>query len=284
MTDEERDIITRFIQRVGGAAPGAPPGSLPPVDHEADRLIGELFAHYPEARYRLAQTAFVQEAAIKESQGRIRSLEADLQSTREALQSARSSQAQVPAQRSGFFSGGFQPMPPSPPPQANPWGAPAPAVAYPQQTAGYSQPPQYAPQAQPGMMPRQSSGFLGSALTTAAGVAGGVVAGNALMGLFSGHGGGMGGGMGGGFGQGASPVNETIINNYGDSAYPDQSGYPPPDPGYTPWGERPEASGSQALNDGYWSKDSIYQSETDGNDPNAPDLASNDLPEGSDVV
>jgi len=51
----------------------------------------------------------------------------------------------------------------------------------------------------PGMFQRPGSGFLGSALTTAAGVAGGLVAGNALMSLFSGsHG--MGGGFGGGFG------------------------------------------------------------------------------------
>ncbi len=63
------------------------------------------------------------------------------------------------------------------------------------------------------------SGFLGSALTTAAGVAGGVVAGNALMGLFSGHGGGFGGG---GFGGGGMPSETTVINNYGD-----QGGYPP---------------------------------------------------------
>ena len=43
------------------------------------------------------------------------------------------------------------------------------------------------------------SGFLGSALTTAAGVAGGMVVGNALMGAFSGH-----GGSGGMFGGGAA--------------------------------------------------------------------------------
>ncbi len=49
------------------------------------------------------------------------------------------------------------------------------------------------------MFQRSGSGFLGSALTTAAGVAGGLVAGNALMSLFSGsHG--CGGGFGGGYG------------------------------------------------------------------------------------
>ena len=73
MTNEERDIITRFIERVGGApsasfgsVPGAAP-PLPPIDREADALIGELFAKYPEARYRLTQTAFVQEHALAEA-------------------------------------------------------------------------------------------------------------------------------------------------------------------------------------------------------------------------
>ena len=62
------------------------------------------------------------------------------------------------------------------------------------------------------MFQRQGSGFLGSALTTAAGVAGGVVAGNALMNLFSGHEGGGGGmfGTGGGFGGGLQQPAEVV--------------------------------------------------------------------------
>ena len=60
------------------------------------------------------------------------------------------------------------------------------------------------------MFQGRGTGFLGSALTTAAGVAGGMVAGNALMNLFSGnHGGGGGGGFGGGFGSPASHVPES---------------------------------------------------------------------------
>jgi len=63
MTDEERRIITAFVERMSGAAPVAgPPGGpwgasappqvpdLPPMDPEADRLIAELFARHPEAR------------------------------------------------------------------------------------------------------------------------------------------------------------------------------------------------------------------------------------------
>lgn len=170
MTDEERRIITSFVERVAGAqaarpaaspwggVPGtaAPTPPLPPVDAEADALIADLFTRHPEARYRLTQTAFVTEAALVEAQNRIQDLEWQLEGT----------QQQQP-QRGGLFGmfGGGGPqrqMPPRPMPMAQPSAA-------------------------PGMFQqRGGSGFLGSALTTAAGVAGGLVLGNALMGMFSG--------------------------------------------------------------------------------------------------
>ena len=76
------------------------------------------------------------------------------------------------------------------------------------------------------------SGFLGSALTTAAGVAGGMVAGNALMSLFSphqGYGGGFGGGGfgGGGYGMppGGSPwASPAPSQDYVDTGSWDQGG------------------------------------------------------------
>jgi hypothetical protein len=198
MTNEERDLITKFIERVGGARPsgfaagaagGAPP--LPPVDPEADALIAELLARNPEARYRLTQTAFVQEQALAQAQNRIQRLEWEVQQARQAAQGQQPPQQQpgspwgAPAQQGeqqrGFFGnlfGGGSRQPPqqyAPPPQQ------------------YAPPPQYAQN--PGMFQQQrgGSGFLGGALATAAGVAGGMVAGNALMGLFSGgHGGGAG--------------------------------------------------------------------------------------------
>ncbi len=194
MTNEEREIITRFIERVGGAPAagsfGSVPGSappLPPVDKEADALIGELFAKYPEARYRLTQTAFVQEHALAEAQNRIKRLEWELDQTKRAAQDAQAQQQQQSSQPRGFlsglFGGGQQSRPAAPPPQWNQsagpqqqWGAPPPPP-----------PPQYAPGYQPGMFQRPGSGFLGSALTTAAGVAGGMVVGNALMDMFSGR-------------------------------------------------------------------------------------------------
>jgi hypothetical protein len=181
MNDDERRIISQFVERIAGAsAPAAsspwgglgggsvpatqsrPP--LPPVDRDADALIADLFARYPEARYRITQTAFVQEAALVEAQNRIRQLEWEVENARR--------QAQAAPQRGGLFGGVFgggqqRPAAPMPPPPQ----------------------PVYPPGYNPGMLQqgRGGSGFLGTALTTAAGVAGGMVLGNMLMNAFSGH-------------------------------------------------------------------------------------------------
>jgi hypothetical protein len=233
MTNEERDIITQFITRVsgaqrtpqpafGGSVPATTQPPLPPVDRDADALIGALFQQYPEARYRLTQTAFVQEHALAEAQNRIQRLEWELQQAQQALQQAQQAAAQAAQQRpasggifGGLFGGGRTQAPPPPPPQGGPaWnagGAPQQGYQQPMYQQAPPPPPQYAPGYQPGMFQqRPGGGFLGSALTTAAGVAGGLVVGNALMGMFSGHHGSdsFGGGFpqGGGFaGGGGSP-------------------------------------------------------------------------------
>ncbi|WP_159999475.1 DUF2076 domain-containing protein [Roseomonas sp. 18066] len=215
MTEEERRIISAFVERMAGVQAPQPAASpwggssvpatqsrppLPPVDPESDRLIGDLFARYPEARYRLTQTAFVQEHALVQAQNRIQELEWQLENTQ------RQAQAQAQAPRSGglfggMFGGGQQqqrPVQMAPPPQPI-----QPPGGYPQQ----------------GMMQqgRGGSGFLGSALTTAAGVAGGMVLGNMLMNAFSGGGAahaateaagaaGDAAGAAGGFGQEAVPT------------------------------------------------------------------------------
>jgi uncharacterized protein len=285
MTNEERDIITQFIARVGGVPAPAQPsfggGSvpatvaapMPPVDPEADRLIAEQFTRYPEARYRLTQLAFIQEHALAEAQNRIQRLEWELQQAQQALQQAQQQAQQAPQQQpsgsgSGIFGGLFGGASRSAPPpqqQAPVWnqGA-APAQPYPQAAPP---PPQYAPSYQPGMFQRQGSGFLGSALTTAAGVAGGLVAGNALMSLFSGsHG--MGGGFGGGFGGGypggmpmtASPWGTTPVaapdQGYVDQGTWDNSGGGGvgggTDPGYVDngtWDNSADASGGGSSDD-----------------------------------
>ena len=187
MNQDERQIITQFVERVAGATPppngaatGGPWGGgsvpatqqqarppLPPVDKEADALIADLFNRHPEARYRITQTAFVQEAALVEAQNRIRQLEWEVENARR--------QAQGQPQKSGglfggMFGGGQQqrqapPMPPRPQP------------VY---------PPGYNPAMLQQQQGRSGSGFLGTALTTAAGVAGGMVLGNLLMDMFQG--------------------------------------------------------------------------------------------------
>lgn len=245
MTNEERDIITQFIARVSGAQAAAQPsfgGSvpattqppLPPIDPEADRLIADLFSRFPEARYRITQLAFVQEHALTEAQNRIQRLEWELQQAQQAAQQAQTQpQQQRSASGGGFFGGlfgggGAARQAPPPQQQSGPvWNQGGPPPGY-QQAAPA---PQYAPNYQPGMFQRSGSGFLGSALTTAAGVAGGIVAADALTSLFSG-GRGLGGGLGGG-------GNTTIIeqNPWG--------GAPPADQGYVDQGTWDTSGGGQ---------------------------------------
>ena len=266
MTNEERDLITRFIQRAAGAQPGggmavpmgqaaAPP--LPPVDPEADALIGQLLAGYPEARYRITQMAFVQEHALVEAQNRLQRLEWELQQARQQAPAAAPAAAspwgqpqqaaQPPPQRSFFgslFGGGQRPA--------------APQQAYAQPQPQYAPPPtpQYAPGYSPGMFQPRGSGFLGSALTTAAGVAGGMVAGNALMNLFSG---GHGGGAAGGFipsaaaaspwsnPGGAAPGTDPYDLGGAEKTEPDSSGWTTADPA---GGTDPQGGGwTDASND-----------------------------------
>jgi uncharacterized protein len=248
MTNEERDIIANFIARVGGAQqqgqtpwsgsvpaagqPAQPP--LPPVDREADGFIGELFNRYPEARYRMTQLAFVQEHALTEAQNRIQALQTALRQAQQAGQQQQSG--------GGFFSnlfgGGQRQAPPTPGPAWN--QGPQPQYAPP--------PPQYAPGYQPGMFQRGGSGFLGSALTTAAGVAGGVVLGNALMDMFSPNRG-LEGSLGGGAAGGASPWGAATAPDQGyvDQGTWDNSGSaaPAPDQGYVDQGswDQPDQSG-----------------------------------------
>ncbi len=236
MTNEERDLIEKFVARVGGAAQGggvfqrsvpATQPQLAPIDPEADRFIAEQFQSHPEARYRITQMAVVQEAALAEAGTRLQRMQAEIDSLRQQQQQQQ--QAPQPGQSRGFLGGLFSGGASQPQPQAPVWNQ-GPAQGAPQYAQpGAMPPPNYPPGVQPGMFQRSGSGFLGSALGTAAGVAGGVVAGNLLMDMFSGHGAGGGfgggfggGGMGGGFG--GAPSETIINNNYGDAAPPDQGG------------------------------------------------------------
>ncbi len=238
MTNEERDLITRFIERVGGpAASGAPAGfasvptttgqNLPPIDRDADALLAELFQKHPEARYRITQVAVVQEQALAQASQRIAALQAELQRVQQAAMSgggdSRWGQPEQPAPSRGLFGGLFGGGPSR---QAPPAYAPPPPPQYAQ--------PQYAPQA--GQFQPQGHGFLGGALQTAAGVAGGVLAANALTSLFSG--GGHGGGM------------------FGSSASAAEPGYlPGSEAASSPWAADPTTAAADPFDQGGLAKD-----------------------------
>ncbi|MCU0889819.1 MAG: DUF2076 domain-containing protein [Rubritepida sp.] len=224
MTDEERRIISEFVTRMAGAAqaPAQPSGpwgrvpqtgaapapDLPPVDRDADALIGELFARYPEARYRLTQTAFVQEHALVAAQNRIQELEWELEAAQRQAQAS---------QNRGFFGfGGSRPQPM--PPRPNPVQAPG------------------------GMMPqRQGPGFLGTAAMTAAGVAGGIILGNMLMSAFAG--GGAAQAASGGFGQEAVPSSSPWTDPGASGGFGGQDATGGYDSGQDAFGSYDDASG-----------------------------------------
>ena len=280
MTNEERDLITRFIERAGGAQQGgfAPAGQggtpqLPPIDPEADRLIADLFTRYPEARYRITQMAVVQEHALVEAQNRIQRLEWEVQQARQqaAAPSAQSqpspwgagAQAGQPPGRpgsSGFFGSLFGGGRQAPPPQQPQYAQ--------QQYAPQPPPPQYPPGYNPGMFQQRGSGFLGSALTTAAGVAGGMLAANALTSMFSGHHAGFGSAAASGTEflpvppaadanpwaapGGASPVTDPYDIG-GAQKSPDDTGWATPDQGQADPGQVDQGGWSQPTSDqGGW--------------------------------
>ena len=255
MTNEERDLIAQFISRVAGApqasgflaGAGSVPSSqppLPPIDREADAFLQQQFQTYPEARYRITQTAIVQEAALAEAWNRIKRLEWELEQTRQAMQQAPQQTAQQRGFFGGLFGGGAQPQQQRP---GGPMGVPQQGYGQAFQPSAPPPQPQYSPGYQPGMFQRGGSGFLGSALTTAAGVAGGMVVGNALMNAFGGHGG----------GGGSSPWGGNVSNNTSGSLF-DGSGTVPTDPtaGYAsntsdPFAGGGDQKGYDAGNSGY---------------------------------
>jgi hypothetical protein len=240
--------------------------ALPPVDPEADALIAQLFQQYPEARYRITQAAFVQEAALVEAQNRIRQLEWERDNAR--------AQAQQPQRGGGFlgglFGGGSQPRPQpmSPPPQ-------------PQYPPGYN-PQMLAPQ-------RGGSGFLGTALAGAAGVAGGMVLGNALVNMFSHHGHGgisdaTAASSGGLFGGGSSPWSDpgAAAASQGwdagggakDPGFDDKFAGSPPDATPTNWG----GYGGDDASSGGYDDNTRYDDNSGGGggDYGGDDFSSND--------
>lgn len=180
MNDQERQIISEIFQRLDQAA-------NQPRDPEAERFIAEQIRQRPYAPYAMAQLIYVQEEAVKNLNQQLEELRAEVQRS-----GAR--------QSGGFLSSIFGSSRPQAEPQrpaGSPWGG--------QTSGGYGQPgPGYGPggpggpsggpwggqMGQPGgfgaPQARGGSGFLGTALSTAAGVAGGMMLGSALTNAFRG--------------------------------------------------------------------------------------------------
>ncbi|MGE5517155.1 MAG: DUF2076 domain-containing protein [Bacteroidota bacterium] len=191
MHPQERDLIATMFDRLA-AQPAAP------RDPEAEALIHERARALPDALYALAQTACLQDIALKQAQARIAELE------RQAAAAAR------PAATS--FLGNAA---------ASPWGAAPTSVPVTQ--PAYAPPPAAYAAPQPGWgMPQAGGGFLRGVAGTVLGVAGGALLAEGVSSLFSGNHGGL-GGFGGAMA--AEPVrnveNVTVNNYYGDQSAAD---------------------------------------------------------------
>ncbi|ADP11733.1 hypothetical protein EJP617_20520 [Erwinia sp. Ejp617] len=159
MQSQEQQLIESLFSRLKQAE-----SQSAPRDSAAEKLIQQQLQQQPGAPYYMAQTILIQEAALKQLNGRVGELEARLAQM----------QQQQPQQSSGgflsgLFGGGSRSQPQQQPPAASsPWGA-------------------QAPQQQPAAAaaPSAGRGFLGGALQTAAGVAGGVVLADMLTSMFN---------------------------------------------------------------------------------------------------
>src|SRR3954471_21974381 len=200
MNDQERQVISEIFERLEQVADQ-------PRDPEAERLIQDKIRQQPYAPYAMAQALFVQEQALKNLNAQLEALQAENEELRNRpqggfLSSIFGGGAGREPERRGSFSQpqaggpwgqpGQQPQPG--PGQGGPWGG-QPGMGQPMGQPGMGQPGMGgafgAPQGGGG-------GFLGTALSTAAGVAGGMMLGSALSNAFKGGGGhrAMGGGLG----------------------------------------------------------------------------------------
>ncbi|SFN08906.1 hypothetical protein SAMN05216516_102311 [Izhakiella capsodis] len=153
MQSNEQQLIESLFTRLKQTA-----SQSAPRDAAAEQLIQQQAQQVPAAPYYMAQALIIQEAAMKQLNGRIAELETQLNQAR-----AR------PQQSSGgflssLFGGGNRQSTSSAPPA---WSG--------QQQPAYNAPQQAAP---------RGTGFLGGALQTAAGVAGGMVVANMLTDMF----------------------------------------------------------------------------------------------------
>ena len=205
MTPEERQLLAALTDRVKSSP-------AQQRDAEAEQVLRQLVQDRPDTPYILAQTVIMQDFALRNAQAQIDELQ------RQLSQGGQQAQQGSGSFLGGLFGGGT-PQPPQPSgsvPRVNPWTPPS--------QASYGPPPEQYPYSAPGapvMQPSQTSGFLRSAATTAAGVAGGALLFQGIQSLFSGHHSGLTGLDSSGFGGRDSLSETTVVNNY----YDDQGGH-----------------------------------------------------------
>lgn len=176
MQSEEQRLIDGLFDRLKQAE-----SQSSTRDAAAEQRIAQHLSQQPGAAYYMAQTILIQEAAMKQLNGRIQALEAQVAELEQKSRQQQSSGGFL----AGLFGGGnsnssrgSDPIP----------GSQNYASSAPQGNAGYganAAPAGYgAPQAAPASAPRAGGGFLSGALQTAAGVAGGVVVAEMLTSMF----------------------------------------------------------------------------------------------------
>lgn len=177
MNNQEQTLIDELFAKLQDAEHQAAPR-----DSGAQARIDKHLARQPAAPYYMTQAILVQEAAVNQLNRQVRERDEQIQRLQAELQQARGQSTSTSAPAGGGFLSsifGGSPARPAQPaaqpassgwrdgPSLNPPPAPQPGYAAPQAPRG--------------------SGFLGSALQTAAGVAGGVMLAEGISSLFSHH-------------------------------------------------------------------------------------------------
>ncbi|WP_109513968.1 DUF2076 domain-containing protein [Pseudomonas ovata] len=166
MNNQEQTLIDELFSKLKNAEASA--GSR---DASVEAHINEHLRRQPAAPYYMAQAIVVQEAAVNQLNQQVRERDEQIRQLQAQVQQARSAPASGGGGfLSGLFGGGQAARDPAPRPAPGGWNEPG-----------------SAPPAAPAAVPAKGSGFLGSALQTAAGVAGGVMLAQGISSLFGHH-------------------------------------------------------------------------------------------------
>jgi uncharacterized protein len=181
MTPQETQLINDLFDRLAKLESA-------PRDAAAERLISDGLRRAPHAVYALAQTALVQDEALKRANARIEELQAQTANTEAAEQRPASFLDSMRDAMTGRAAGrGSVPNVRPPAPATQPQNLQSEGAQSQNFQPQGSQPPGYppAPPGYPGSAPSGPGGsFLGNAASTAAGVIGGSLLLNSIRSMF----------------------------------------------------------------------------------------------------